>query len=73
MQIRDLLPSPTLAELLQMRVPVTPEDGVSGNWFSVDSAAKVWNQFRILDVDGNGHLSPTEFAGWVPARILQAP
>jgi hypothetical protein len=72
MQIRDLLPSPTLAELLQMRLPVTAEDGMSATWFSVDSAAKIWNQFQMLDVDKNGHLSSAEFAGWAPASNYHA-
>jgi len=63
MYIRDLLPSPTLAELLQLRVPVAPGEVDPANWFSVDSAVRVRDHFQSLDADGNGHLSQTEFAG----------
>ena len=63
MLIRDLLPSRTLAELLQLRVPAAPGDGESSNWFSVECAATVLRRFRALDEDSNGHLSQTEFAG----------
>ena len=63
MLIRDLLPSPTLAELLQLRVPTAPGDGESSNWFSVECAATVVRRFQTLDEDGNGHLSQSEFAG----------
>ena len=63
MQIRELLPSLALAELLQLRVPLQPEGDEPPNWFSVESAAKVLHRFRTLDSDGNGHLSQAEFAG----------
>ena len=63
MRIQDLLPSNSLAELLQMRALQSQPLHQDQNWFHVASAASVYETFNTLDVDKSHSLSQTEFAG----------
>lgn len=59
--IRDLLSSPILPELYELRQDQPLEDSeASSNWFSVQSALKVYGMYLELDGDQNGMLSKAE-------------
>jgi len=48
-QIKDMMTSPILAELYELRQQrMSPEDQVS-NWFSVNSSLRVYDQYLKLD------------------------
>eukprot|EP00919_Chromeraceae_sp_WS-2016_P012206 GHVR01028572.1.p1 GENE.GHVR01028572.1~~GHVR01028572.1.p1 ORF type:complete len:257 (+),score=43.51 GHVR01028572.1:476-1246(+) len=65
--IRDLLLSPILAELLALRAEDPQEEGVlSINWFSLQSAMRVYSMYLELDHDQNGMLSPAELHRYSP-------
>ena len=65
-QIKDMMTSPILAELYELRQQrMTPEDQVS-NWFSVNSSLRVYDQYLKLDSDKNGMLKKTELARYAP-------
>ena len=62
--IKDLLLSPILQELLDLRRPdLAPED-LRANWFSQQSAAQIYDDYLQLDVDQNGMLSASELGRW---------
>jgi serine/threonine-protein phosphatase 2A regulatory subunit B'' len=56
--IRQLITSPILAELFELRGESPAED----NWFSAASAQRVYGQYLNLDRDRNGMLSRPEMA-----------
>jgi len=60
-RIRDLLSSPILLELYELRheQPLEAAEAAS-NWFSMQSALKVYGAYLELDVDQNGMLSKSE-------------
>lgn len=60
-QIRDLLSSQILPELYELRQeqPLEASEAAS-NWFSMQSALKVYEAYLELDVDQNGMLSKSE-------------
>lgn len=59
--IRDLLCSPILLELYELRQEQPLEASVAAsNWFSMQSALKVYGAYLELDVDQNGMLSKSE-------------
>eukprot|EP00743_Colponemidia_sp_Colp-15_P007803 GILK01008449.1.p1 GENE.GILK01008449.1~~GILK01008449.1.p1 ORF type:complete len:489 (-),score=106.96 GILK01008449.1:92-1462(-) len=60
--IRDMLTSPILAELYELRQEAWTEEEALANWFSVQSALRVYGQYLNLDVDHNGMLSKKELA-----------
>jgi len=65
-QIKDMMTSPILAELYELRQQrMSPEDQVS-NWFSVNSSLRVYDQYLKLDQDKNGMLKKTELARYAP-------
>ena len=68
LKIRDLLPSPALAELLELRLPAASEEdesaGQPGNWFGLSSVMRLITQFQSLDTNKNGFLSQAEFSGY---------
>lgn len=65
-QIKDMMTSPILAELYELRqARMAPEDQVS-NWFSVNSSLRVYDQYLKLDTDKNGMLKKTELARYAP-------
>merc|ERR1712151_1233188 len=61
--IRDLLSSRILPELYELRQeqPLAARDAES-NWFSMQSALKVYGAYLELDVDQNGMLSKNELS-----------
>merc|ERR1719191_1991315 len=61
--IRDLLSSQILPELYELRQeqPLEASEAAS-NWFSVQSALKVYGAYLALDVDQNGMLSKAELS-----------
>jgi serine/threonine-protein phosphatase 2A regulatory subunit B'' len=62
-QIKELLTSPMLAELFDLRAADLTEGDLQFNWFSATSAQRVYGQYLQLDVDRNGMLSRAEIAG----------
>jgi len=61
--IRDLLSSQILPELYELRQehPLEASEAAS-NWFSMQSALKVYGAYLELDVDQNGMLSKSELS-----------
>eukprot|EP00931_Biecheleriopsis_adriatica_P110746 TRINITY_DN85040_c0_g1_i1.p1 TRINITY_DN85040_c0_g1~~TRINITY_DN85040_c0_g1_i1.p1 ORF type:complete len:473 (+),score=137.82 TRINITY_DN85040_c0_g1_i1:113-1531(+) len=62
-RIRDLLSSQILPELYELRQeqPLGASEAES-NWFSMQSALKVYGAYLFLDVDQNGMLSKNELS-----------
>eukprot|EP00913_Durusdinium_trenchii_P021581 g20279.t1 len=60
-RIRDLLSSPILPELYELRQE-HPLGDAEHNWFSMQSALKVYDAYLFLDNDQNGMLSRNELA-----------
>ena len=58
--IKDLLTSPILAELYELRQERWTVDDAMQNWFSVQSALKVYETYLRLDIDHNGMLRKQE-------------
>jgi len=60
-RIRDLLSSPIIIELYELRqeAPLASSEAES-NWFSMQSALKVYGAYLELDADQNGMLSKNE-------------
>jgi Ca2+-binding EF-hand superfamily protein len=58
--IKDLLSSNLLSELYELRQNNMDASDIAGNWFSTQSALKVYGAYLELDVDQNGMLSKTE-------------
>jgi serine/threonine-protein phosphatase 2A regulatory subunit B'' len=70
--IKNILTSPILAELYEMRQErVNPED-LAQNWFSVHSAMRVYEKYLKLDTDRNGLLRKSELIkyGWGLSEIF---
>ena len=64
--IKDMLTSPILAELYELRSQaMTLEDAMS-NWFSVQSSLRVYDTYLRLDRDKNGMLKKQELALYSP-------
>lgn len=65
-QIKDMMTSPILAELYELRQQrMSPEDQVS-NWFSVNSSLRVYDQYLRIDLDKNGMLRKEELTRYAP-------
>ena len=62
--IKEVLCSPILQELLDLRRPDLSADDLRSNWFSQESAAQVYDDYLTLDADQNGMLSASELARW---------
>jgi serine/threonine-protein phosphatase 2A regulatory subunit B'' len=63
--IRSLLTSPILPELYELRQEAKmSEQDASQNWFSVQSAFKVYRSYLDMDKDQNGMLSPQELGSF---------
>jgi hypothetical protein len=61
--ITDILSSQLLADLLDQRI------GPQRNWFSAESALRVYNAYLSMDKDDNGMLSRSE-VGKLPGTLL---
>eukprot|EP00274_Cyanoptyche_gloeocystis_P003848 CAMPEP_0196660466 /NCGR_PEP_ID=MMETSP1086-20130531/39914_1 /TAXON_ID=77921 /ORGANISM="Cyanoptyche gloeocystis , Strain SAG4.97" /LENGTH=417 /DNA_ID=CAMNT_0041994893 /DNA_START=59 /DNA_END=1309 /DNA_ORIENTATION=- len=59
-RIKSLLLSPMLSELFELRQDQMPPEDAATNWFSSQSALRVYEQYLDLDTDHNGLLSPAE-------------
>eukprot|EP00842_Homolaphlyctis_polyrhiza_P006124 jgi/Hompol1/6512/HPOL_003528-RA len=60
--IENILLSPILTELFELRDPELPREFEQTNWFSSHSALRVYGQFLNLDVDRNGMISREELS-----------
>jgi len=60
--IKDILTSPILAELYELRQERFNPEELSQNWFSVQSALRVYEKYLKLDIDHNGLLRKSELA-----------
>ena len=54
--IKDMLTSPILAELYELRSQNMSLEDAMGNWFSVQSSLRVYDTYLRLDQDKNGML-----------------
>mmetsp|Transcript_5397 Transcript_5397/g.14556 ORF Transcript_5397/g.14556 Transcript_5397/m.14556 type:complete len:474 (+) Transcript_5397:65-1486(+) len=64
-RVRDLLVSPLLQELMELKNPVLLDAQptvLMSNWFSLQSTRRVHNTFLALDEDMNSMLSRSEFS-----------
>lgn len=59
--IKDMLTSPILAELYELRQERYEED-INQNWFSIPYAKSLYNKFNKLDSDKNGTLKKEDLA-----------
>eukprot|EP01017_Pseudomicrothorax_dubius_P033347 TRINITY_DN4465_c0_g1_i7.p1 TRINITY_DN4465_c0_g1~~TRINITY_DN4465_c0_g1_i7.p1 ORF type:complete len:454 (+),score=131.29 TRINITY_DN4465_c0_g1_i7:71-1363(+) len=60
--IKDMITSPILAELYELRQErVSPEE-LKANWFSSQSAMRVYEKYLKLDIDHNGLLRKAELS-----------
>jgi len=60
--IRDLLSSQILPELYELRQEQSLGAAAESNWFSMQSALKVYGAYLYLDLDQNGMLSKAELS-----------
>jgi len=58
--IRDLLFAPCLSELYELRQQPADPAEFAGNWFTNDSAMRLYGTYLDLDTDQNGMLSKAE-------------
>ena len=60
--IKDMLTSPILAELYELRQESWTNEEANQNWFSVQYSLKVYDHYLKLDLDRNGMLKKTELS-----------
>lgn len=70
--IRDLILSPILTELFLLREHDMPRELERSNWFSANSAMRVYTQFMALDTDRNGMLSQQELSKYSNGSLTAA-
>lgn len=68
-RIRDLLSSPILPEMYELRQEQPAGEESEQNWFSMKSALKVYGLYLYLDVDQNGMLSKNELNRYHTAML----
>eukprot|EP00741_Cyanophora_paradoxa_P004849 tig00000836_g4704.t1 len=71
-KIKTLLFSPILAELFELRQEHMSEEEAAANWFSAQSALRVYEQYLALDEDHNGLLSQRELARYGQGTLTPA-
>jgi Ca2+-binding EF-hand superfamily protein len=64
--IKDMLTSPILAELYELRQERWPMEEAIQNWFSIQSSLRVYDQYLKLDTDHNGMLRKEELQKYSP-------
>lgn len=71
-RIRDLLSSPILLELYELRQeqPLGAQEAAV-NWFSMQSALKVYGEYLNLDEDQNGMLSKKELSRYGSGMLTE--
>ncbi|KAI3638001.1 hypothetical protein MIR68_003612 [Amoeboaphelidium protococcarum] len=67
-KITDILLSPILSEFFELQQPEVDGKLLSTNWFSLQSALKVYSWFVELDQDHNGMLSRSELYQFAKGR-----
>jgi serine/threonine-protein phosphatase 2A regulatory subunit B'' len=60
--IKDMLTSPILAELYELRSQNMSVEDAMSNWFSVQSSLRVYDTYLRLDKDKNGMLKKEELS-----------
>ena len=60
MSIVNIIFSPAMAELLELRNRNLPRNLLELNWFSAQATSKIYSDFLKLDADKNGMLSRKE-------------
>nr|CDS20941.1 serine:threonine protein phosphatase 2A [Echinococcus granulosus] len=63
-RICDILACGFLDSILELRETTTPQERLEINWFSLESARRVYASYLRLDTDQNGMLSRQELAGY---------
>ena len=63
-KITEILASGFLDQLIELRDEDLPRDRLEVNWFSAQSAQRVYGQYLHLDQDHNGMLSKQELANY---------
>eukprot|EP00798_Chlamydomonas_sp_ICE-L_P016976 gene16976-23247_t len=61
-RIKELVNSPILRELMELKMADVRESQLLSNWFSVQSSRRVHSTFQALDEDMNGMLTRSEFS-----------
>ncbi|KAI9014786.1 hypothetical protein BC832DRAFT_546471 [Gaertneriomyces semiglobifer] len=69
LSIANMLLSPILTEVFELREPDLTKDMERANWFSAYSALRVYGQFLNLDTDKNGMLSRQELARYASGTM----
>ncbi|TPP61139.1 Serine/threonine-protein phosphatase 2A regulatory subunit B'' subunit gamma [Fasciola gigantica] len=64
-RITDILASGFLDSMLELRETETTEAQLANNWFSLQSAMRVYGSYLQLDADRNGILTRAELSGYV--------
>lgn len=64
-RICDILACGFLDNILELREASTTQARLEENWFSLESAKRVYASYLRLDTDQNGMLSRKELAGYV--------
>lgn len=62
MRITDILASGFLDSMLELREVSTSEAQLAANWFSHQSAVRVYGSYLLLDEDRNGLLTRSELS-----------
>ncbi|VDK40360.1 unnamed protein product [Taenia asiatica] len=63
-RICDILACGFLDSILELREATTSQERLEANWFSLESARRVYTSYLRLDTDQNGMLSRQELAGY---------
>lgn len=64
-KITEILSSGFLDQLIELRDEELSKEHLEGNWFSAQSAQRVYGQYLNLDEDHNGMLSKQELARYL--------
>lgn len=70
-RVCDLLLSRVFVDFFEMRNEVVDERELASNWFSVQSALRIYGAYLELDKDQNGTLSPEELGNYSSAVLTE--
>lgn len=70
--ISQILLSPILSEFFELQQPDLQQPLLLSNWFSLQSAMRVYSQYVDLDVDRNGMLGYAELLKYNNGRYTEA-
>ncbi len=71
-KITEILSSGFLDQLIELRDEELSKDHLEANWFSAQSAQRVYGQYLTLDENHNGMLSKQELARFVRLVLLSS-